>query len=309
MKTAALLLLVLLAPFVQAQKFEYTYRNVADSSRNCYLSVIPEGKIRGLIIRDFSSLPDTSRASSGFHISYAASGWMTLFVVSSKTFPDLAIDPEVLPTLDSIVSEVIEKYSIPRDNVFAGGVSSSGTRAVLYAQYCANGKSINGIKLAGVFAVDSPLDYERLWYESNHAVYRNYNEVAYQEGVLIMEHFTRMIGGAPGDYQKEYQSYSPFCYSAPIPGNEKWLVDIPIRLYIEPDINWWIDNKRKDYYDINALDAAALTNRLKLLGSKEAELVVTQDKGYTRSGQRHPHAWSIVDQKDLLSWIIAHSKP
>ncbi|HRE58461.1 MAG TPA: hypothetical protein PLW09_11620 [Candidatus Kapabacteria bacterium] len=41
--------------------------------------------------------------------------------------------------LDDIVSEVIEKYGIPKMNIFIGGISASGTRALRYAQYCEQG--------------------------------------------------------------------------------------------------------------------------------------------------------------------------
>ena len=34
-----------------------------------------------------------------------------------------------------------------------------------------------------------------------------------------------------------------------------------VRLYTEPDVNWWIDNRRKDYYDLNSIDDAALINQ------------------------------------------------
>jgi len=79
--------------------------------------------------------------------------------------------------------------------------------------------------------------------------------------------------------------------------------NIAIRAYTEPDINWWIENRRKDYYGMNAVDLAAFINTLKINGNQEAELIVTNNKGYDDSGNRHPHNWNIVDEKELIQWF------
>ena len=52
------------------------------------------------------------------------------------------------------------------------------------------------------------------------------------------------------------------------------------------------------------LFAAALVNALHLHGNEEAELILTQDKGYRPDGQRHPHSWSIVDEEEMVGWLL-----
>ena len=54
---------------------------------------------------------------------------------------------------------------------------------------------------------------------------------------------------------------------------------------------------------MNAADAAALINGLKRVGNQEAELRLSTDKGYRPDGSRHPHAWSIVDEAELVEWF------
>jgi hypothetical protein len=81
------------------------------------------------------------------------------------------------------------------------------------------------------------------------------------------------------------------------------LRELPLRLYTEPDVGWWIENRGTDYYGMNALDAAAMVNQLRILGNTRAELVTTTGRGYRADGSRHPHSWSIVDQGDLAIWI------
>ena len=70
-------------------------------------------------------------------------------------------------------------------------------------------------------------------------------------------------------------------------------------------MHWWIANRGKDYYDMNSIDAAALVNALKINGHNEAELMLTEDKGYRAEGQRHPHSWSIVDEGEMIKWFLS----
>lgn len=56
------------------------------------------------------------------------------------------------------------------------------------------------------------------------------------------------------------------------------LKNIPIRLYAEPDVVWWIENKGYDYYTINAVDQAALVLKLRTLGNTKADLITTTGK-------------------------------
>lgn len=72
----------------------------------------------------------------------------------------------------------------------------------------------------------------------------------------------------------------------------------------EPDILWWMEERGKDYYDINSFDLAAFINDLRLEGNKDARLVVTTGKGYRENGTRHPHSWSIVDIDELVIWCL-----
>ena len=42
-----------------------------------------------------------------------------------------------------------------------------------------------------------------------------------------------------------------------------------------------------------------MINELKIRNNDKSELIITQDKGYHQDGSRHPHTWSIVDEKEL----------
>ncbi len=106
------------------------------------------------------------------------------------------------------------------------------------------------------------------------------------------------------DVPDNYRSYSPFAWDGSIDSRLKDLKEVAVRAYTEPDIEWWMAHRNKDYYGMNAVDAAALINQLQLIGNKEAELVTTLDQGYRLDGSRHPHTWAIVDNQKLVSWFV-----
>lgn len=118
---------------------------------------------------------------------------------------------------------------------------------------------------------------------------------------MVMTYLNKVLGGDPYRQQRRYQQVSPFCYSAENGGNAYLLDKTAVRVYTEPDVQWWITNRRYDYYGMNAIDAAALVNQLLVDGNERAALITTTGKGYQESG-RHPHAWTIVDQLELLQW-------
>lgn len=68
------------------------------------------------------------------------------------------------------------------------------------------------------------------------------------------------------------------------------LREVAVRVYHEPDVDWWIQNRRKSYYSMNSIDHAALINTLKLLSNDRAELVTThQARDGFDEGASPPH--------------------
>jgi hypothetical protein len=102
-----------------------------------------------------------------------------------------------------------------------------------------------------------------------------------------------------------YHKLSPYSFNDTTQQAIKPLVDLPIRLYTEPDVLWWL-NDGLDYWGMNAFDFAALTNELRRLGNKKITLITTTNKGYRKpDNKRHPHSWSIAEPNDLVNWLLA----
>ena len=294
MKFIIILSLFFIGNKLLGQQSKVIYKNPNDSSQNFYVITLPKDTIKGLLVLNARTLSDSSK------ITAYSLGICTLTIVPTANSLENLTSDRILNTIDGMIGEVIRTYRISNHKIIIGGMSAAGTGSVRYAQYCYLNKSMYAIKPSGVFGVDPPLDYERLYNEAKKAIMRNFSEAAVDESRMIIEVLSKNLKGTPQTNIKLYQTNSPFCYSATNGGNAYLLNHLAVRLYTEPDINWWIDNRRKDYYDLNAIDNAALIDQLKLSGNSKAELIVTNNKGVKIDG--HPHSWSIVDEHELLLW-------
>jgi hypothetical protein len=219
--------------------------------------------------------------------------------------PNFWLDDQWLERLDAVVAETLTTYRLPLNRVVVGGFSAGGTAAVRYAQFCAAGRSRAGVRVRGVFTADAPLDLARLWHGERLAIARGAHGRFVAEAKVVLAGLTQVLGGAPEQHAARYLEVSPVSAFAERGGKAALLRNVAVRLYTEPDVNWWIANRRVDYYSMNAVDAAALVTQLQLMGHKQAELITTQARGFRPSGERHPHSWSIIDEEDLSHWIRA----
>lgn len=306
MKTFLTLFILSIAHIGLSQKTEYIYKNTLDSSFNCYLTILPDSmEIRGLIVRDYSSLPKQNNKVSYPYIWKDLSlenGIAIVYTVSSNYFPELYYNDSGLVILDQLIQEVVEKHNIPKNNIFIGGISASGTRALRYAQYCAMGKSAFGTKIKGVFSVDSPLDYER-FYNSAVRGLDSFKEGMFWEAKLMSKVFPEKMHGTPETNLSNYYKRSVFSYTDTSGGNAKLLLKTPLLFFHEPDMDWWYPKRGAHFYDINSFDITGMYQFLKENRHKDLEIITTTQKGFDREGKRNCHSWSIVDERYLIHWI------
>jgi hypothetical protein len=303
MRSLFLVAAVMLLQCAHAQRVLKVYRNPNDHTQNFYVLRLPEGKMKGLLVLNARTLADSANRKAN------ALGVGILSVVPVSSQLDNLMSTGLLDTIDAMIGEVTRKYHIATDKIVIGGMSAAGTGAVRYAQYCAAKLSKQNIQPRGVFGVDPPLDYVRLYNEADRAIQRNFSQDAVEESKMLVKLLTDELKGTPQTSPQAYEKASPFCYAAQDGGNAALLNNFAVRLYTEPDITWWIENRRKDFYDLNCVDNAALINQLRINGNTKAELVVTHNKGLAKEG--HPHSWSIVDENELLQWCdkLFHLQP
>ncbi|MBL8362479.1 MAG: hypothetical protein JNN18_18475 [Rubrivivax sp.] len=215
-----------------------------------------------------------------------------------------------LERLDKLLAFVRQHYGRQAATRFAiGGFSAGGYAALRYAQLSRTAGA-TAFQPSAVFSVDAPLDLAR-WYAglevaSARLATRRPDSMFLGEAQYLTGLLRQLMGGTPQQEAREYQQRSVFTASLPDGGNAGQLLTLAVRLYTEPDPEFFI-SQGLDMMSSNAIDQIALVNVLRLLGHTDVSLVLTHGRGVRPDlgGRRLPHAWSIVDEDDLAAWLAA----
>lgn len=260
-----------------------------------YSLMVPAGETKGLVL--LLGLPDHALLPRLL----VARGLAA--VAPAVDLKSMYLNIPSLERLEAVLADARSRARAP-GRVAVGGVSLGGTGAVRYAQHCALERCDADLAPRALFAVDAPLDMERLWLSSTAVLRRGWEGSNLRETQWIVDRLVSNLGGPPQEYRASYAARSPFSYFAPDGGNARFLLEMPVRLYTEPDIEYWLAERRFDFYNVNAFDAAGMVNRLLLGGNDAAELIATSGQGVRPDGSRNPHSWSIVDERDLTRWLV-----
>ncbi|KJD34217.1 hypothetical protein PW52_13560 [Tamlana sedimentorum] len=200
-----------------------------------------------------------------------------------------------------MLQNIIKKQSLVTKNVYFGGFSSGGNMALLVCNHLI--KNNKNIQPDGVFVVDSPLDLLALYRTAEKNLKLNTAEVSVQESQFLKQMFDAEFGN-PKDSLAVYEKRSPFTFQTQNISNLSALKNTKLRFYTEPDLQWWKEQQQNNYEDLNAYYLKQLANTLKSeFKTNTIELIETENKGYRANGERHPHSWSIVNTKELVSWM------
>lgn len=290
---------------LSAQEKIRVFRNGEDSSFNSYYLTLPHGsKPRGMIIRDYSKLPALDQKSRYNWTKLCLENNLAVLITcTSNDFPELYYGDEPVKLLDEIVHEVSTKYEIPKNNMFIGGISASGTRALQYEKYLKKGKSKFDTKLAGVFVVDSPLDFERFYESAIDIKARNHPNGMNEEADWMVRIFPEKFG----EYEKNKELYrlqSVFSCKLPNGGNAPYFKNTALLIFHEPDMDWWLNERNAVYTDINSFDLIGFERAVKNAGNKDVTVISTTNKGFDKEGNRNCHSWTIVDEELLIDWVL-----
>ncbi len=287
------------------QKVETVYLNTTDSTSNFYIIVYPPS----LPWNGFMFLiPGMFQGAADVLIQtelpkYAAQhGILTVIPVFKTGISSFGIDTATQASFLEILNYVTSRHKLIDQRFYVGGFSIGGSCAIKYAELAL--KNNYPIKPSAVFAIDAPLDFERMYKVMlRETRLPNTGEDAMAEDNYILKVCLKVFGGAPAEALPNYFKISPYSFNDTTQHAIKPLVNLPIRLYTEPDVQWWISDGA-DYSLMNAFDFAAMTNELKRMGNTKVELITTESKGYRRpDNKRHPHSWSIAEPKDLVKWL------
>ncbi|WP_286397487.1 hypothetical protein [Myroides odoratimimus] len=160
-----------------------------------------------------------------------------------------------------------------------------------------------------MFAIDPPLDFERFYNSSQREIRLSGVDNASEESVYMIDKIEEVMGGTPATALEAFYSTSPYSFTDPNQTAVKKFGQLPLRIYTEPDVNWWIHERSEDLTSMNATESSAFINELRRLGNEQATLITTANKGYCMNTQlRHPHSWTIVNTQELIQWLLASDK-
>jgi len=208
----------------------------------------------------------------------------------------LMSEAEKREVLDTIAAAV-KAHGVDATNTFIGGFSSGGNVSVLLAKELV-GAPRPGIGLKGVFAVDSPLDLVHL-YECSQRDLSKTTFPEYKGEARYLIAFLDSTLGSPTDSLANYERAAPLLNSS---ASVAALKDLPIRFYTEPDTAWWRANRDDGYEELNSFGLKRIHDTLVAVGNARAEYIATEGRG-VQHGNRHPHAWSIVEERELVRWM------
>jgi len=286
---------------VDNPKMEKVFLDEKDTTKNCYTILYPpklpyNGYL--FLMPGFGETAEAVLEQTDLPKQLALNGILTIIPTFQDGVLSFGVDRLSQQTFDRILNDVIAKHQLKGKKFYVGGFSIGGSCAIKYAE---NAK----IKPTAVFAIDPPLDFERFYNSAKRDIRLSKDGEANPENIYMIERLEKETGGNPSTHLAEYYKISPYSFSDSTQTEIKKLSSIPLRIYTEPDINWWLQERGADFTSINASTCSAMINELNRLGNQNAVLLTTQNKGYRKpDNRRHPHSWSIVDNDELIQWLL-----
>jgi len=282
-------------------KIEKVFLDKTDTTKNCYTIIYPPklpwtGYL--FLVPGFGETAENVLQQTDLPKKLAQNGLLTIIPTFQDGVLSFGVDSLSQQTFDLILTDVISKHKLIDQKFYVGGFSIGGSCVIKYAENAE-------IKPTAVFAIDPPLDFERFYNSAQRNVRLSKDSEASQENVYLIDRLEKETGGNPLTHLAQYYKISPYSFTDTTQTEIKKLINIPLRLYTEPDINWWLEERGADLTSMNATECSAMINELNRLGNQNAELITTQNKGYRKPDNwRHPHSWSIVDNDELIKWLL-----
>ena len=286
---------------VSNPKIERVFLDKTDTTRNCYTIIYPPklpwtGYL--FLIPGFGETAENVFQQTDLPQKLAQNGVLTIIPTFQDGVLSFGVDSLSQQTFDRILKDVTSKHKLIDQKFYVGGFSIGGSCAIKYAEN-------STVKPTAVFAIDPPLDFQRFYNSAKRDIRLSKDNEANQENVYMIDRLEKETGGSPTTNLTEYYTISPYSFSDTTQRAIKKLIEMPLRIYTEPDINWWLKERDADFTSMNATECSAMINELNRLGGKNAELITTQNKGYRKpDNRRHPHSWSIVDNDELIKWLV-----
>ncbi len=285
---------------ISAQNFEKIVLDKSDELGGYYLAMKPYDSIKGVLVlfptRGYSA--ETVFVGTKIQNLGWANGLLTIAVSAGESF---YADSESVDNLNRTLEDIKKRYNVKSNDFIIGGFGGGGMIGLRYAEYCYEKPDEFPIKPKAVFALDPAVDLINLWYYFEREISNGISEVGIKEAKYVLDELKKSIGDLESNFET-YKKLTPFYTKGKNVGNEQFLKDIPVRLYYDIDLEWYLENKLRSAYDLNFLDGSELIKRLRILGNENAEFIQATGKGFRFNGERHPHSWSILNEIEFIKW-------
>ncbi len=288
-------------PFMNVEKI---LLDSSDADYGYYLSVKPQsGNIDGVVVL----LPGFGQKSEDIFLDT----WLHQFAAQNNLLTigfagrlRLAADDIIREKLNAVLTDVLARYPVNKSDFVFGGFSAGGAIALRYVEWCKQFPEQYPVDPKGVFMADAPVDLFHSWNMTQTLKEKAYSKVSIDEANWIEKVYRNIYGATPAEDPKKFAQLTPFSMDEQHSKNEVYLKDVAVRAYHDVDIAWRLNNRNQSVQYSNYLATSELINRLLLLGNERAEFVQTHRTGFRRNGKRHPHSWSIIDEKECVDWIL-----
>ncbi len=272
----------------------------SDTTKNKYTIIFPSKlPVKGYIflLPGYGETSERVMQQSSLPRQLAESGILTIIPTLQDGVTSFGIDDSCQLSFQKIITDVREKNKLTDQPFYLGGYSIGGSCILKYAEDA-------DTKPNAVFAIDPPIDFEQVYNSCKRILRLSVNTQPADEAVFLVKKIKEIMNGTPEDAIANYHKISPYSFSDTSQTAIKDLVKVPLRIYTEPDIHWWMKERGMDYTNMNSTFHSAMINELNRLGNGNAALITTQNKGYRKpDNMRHPHSWSIVDNDELIQWL------
>jgi pimeloyl-ACP methyl ester carboxylesterase len=292
-------IVLLLAQAAFSQSVEKVIFNPKDTTAGHYLAVRPRGEAIGgaLVLLTSFSAPEALLPETKLHNVAYANDLLTVVVATPEK---LYADGPAVERINAVLAHVAAAYQVDTGRFVLAGYDYAGPVALRYTELTRQQPSRFAVRPRAVMAIDSPVDVLELWQWSKRQVARNSPHAF--AGKYIIDLMTKEHGAAD-EKREAYQQLTPVHLAEAGPGNERYLKDVPVRLYYDVDPQWHLKERRSSLYDTHLPGGTELIRRLLDAGNEHAELVTAKKPGVGSNGVRNPNSLSIVDEVECIHWI------
>ncbi len=299
------IVIVFTAVLSYGQKVERTYLNKQDSTSNMYITVAPEnGDVKSfmVLLDGFGNSPKDVMSQTDIPKFASQHGILTIIPLLSTGPKYFGTDTASQNSLKAIIHHVTTRYPLKGKDFYIGGFSIGGSCAVKYAELSIQHNYPT--KPKAVFAINPQLDWERYYNAAKRVVRLSDSADVNAEVFYMLERIEQEMKGTPQTALQNYYDQSPYSFSDTTQKAVRNLINTPIMLITEPDIQWWLKERGYDISYNNITDHTAMINELQRLGNKKAVLVTTTNQGFRKPNNvRHPNSWSIASPEQIINWL------